>query len=85
MPNEIQQKTRSDRGRVVMINRKAKAAMMLKGITSKFIAEKYEVSETWVSLVLNNHGMSARIRKAIADAVEMKVEDLWDDEKRRAA
>lgn len=70
-----------------MINRKAKAAMMLKGVTSKHIAEKYGVSTTWVSLVLNNHGKSSRIRKAIADEAGVKVSDLWpdEDEEERAA
>lgn len=61
------------------MNRKVKSIMMLKGITSKAIAKKAGVSETWISLVINGRGTSARIRKAIADAVDMKVEDLWSN------
>ena len=67
------------------MNRKVKSIMMLKGITSKAIAKKAGVSETWISLVINGRGTSARIRKAIADAVDMKVEDLWSNHNRRAA
>lgn len=67
------------------MNRKAKSIMMLKGITSKSIASKCGVSETWVSLVLNNKGTSARIRKAIADALDVSVDELWNGHKRRAA
>lgn len=63
------------------MNRKVKSIMMLKGVTSKAIAKQAKVSETWVSLVLNGRGTSARIRRAIADAVDMKVEDLWNNHK----
>lgn len=59
--------------------------MMLKGITGKFLAKKAGVSETWISLVINGRGTSARIRKVIADAVGMNVEDLWENNGKRAA
>lgn len=56
-----------------------KALMMLKGVTNIRIAKEEGVSKTWVSLVLNNHKKSARIRLAIANALGVKVEDLWSE------
>lgn len=54
-----------------------RSLMILKGVKCIDIAKQTEVSRTWVSLVLNGHKNSIRIRKAIADALGMKVEDLW--------
>lgn len=59
------------------MNLKVKSIMMLHGVTGKEIARKTGVTETWVSLVLNNKKKSDRIRKAIAGAVGMNVKDLW--------
>jgi transcriptional regulator with XRE-family HTH domain len=65
--------------------RTLKGYMMIKGITSRQIAKRAGVSETWVSLVIHGRGKSERIRKMIAEALDMKVEDLWDNNNQRAA
>lgn len=59
-----------------MVNRKARALMILKDVKSKDIAERHGVTRTWISLVLGGR-KSDRIRKAIADALDVKVEELW--------
>lgn len=59
------------------MNRKAKSLMVLKGVSNQDIARKYNVSETWVSLVLHGKGESRRIKKAIARSVRVRIEDLW--------
>lgn len=61
------------------MNRKIKALMVLKGVKSIDIATQTGVSPTWVSLVLNGHKKSKRIRQAIADALGIKVKDLWSN------
>ena len=66
------------------MNLKVKALMMRKGVTGRDIARKAGVSETWVSLVLNNRANSNRIRSAIARALGMKVERLWPKYKKAA-
>jgi transcriptional regulator with XRE-family HTH domain len=59
------------------MNLKLKSLMMRKGITGREIARRTGVSETWVSLVINNKKKSTRIRNAIARALGRKVKDLW--------
>lgn len=59
------------------MNRKIKSLMALKDITVTEIAHKAGVSRTWVSLVIHKNKSSKRIRKAIADAVGKKYEELW--------
>lgn len=63
------------------MNRKVKALMILNGVTGRDIARLTGVSETWVSLVLNNRRKSDRIRTAIAEAIRAKVSDLWPENK----
>ncbi len=66
--------------------RSIKAHMMMKGVTNRAIAKKAGVSETWVSLVINGHGKSERIRQIIAEALGMDPEDLWNNnDNKRAA
>lgn len=60
--------------------RSVKAHMVLQGVTNRSIAKKGGVSATWVSLVIHNRGKSERIRKLIAEALSMAVEDLWPDD-----
>jgi len=57
------------------------------GITNRYIARKYGVSETWVSLVIHEKGKSRRIKRAIARALRQPVEELWpnSNNKRKAA
>ncbi len=62
-----------------------KALMKLHRVTGRDIARKLGVSFTWVSLVINGHKDSPRVRKAIARAVGMKFELLWPDNPRKKA
>lgn len=66
------------------MNRKVKAIMMLAGIRNIDIAKKANVSNTWVSLVLNKRKKSDRIRKVIADEVGMSVDELWAEDNKAA-
>lgn len=68
-----------------MSTRQIKALMVLRGVKSKDIAHETGVTETWVSLVLNGRRKSPRIRKAIANAVGIPVEDLWPNGNNKAA
>lgn len=67
------------------MNRKVKALMVLKGVKNLDIAREMHVSKTWVSLVLCGHKRSDRIRKAIADAVGMDVEEVWGENEEKVA
>lgn len=64
---------------------KIRALMILKGVTNVTIARRTGVSETWVSLVICGHERSVRIRKAIAEMIGVAVEELWPEEKDKAA
>lgn len=64
--------------------RKIRALMVLKNVTNVQIAKYEGVSETYVSLVINGHRRGPRIRKAIARALGMRVEDLWPSEQQNA-
>lgn len=59
--------------------RKIKSLMALRGITGADIARKLSVSHITVSVVLGGHGTSKRIRKGIADAIGLNVNDLWPE------
>lgn len=54
-----------------------KIAMMRKGVMQKDIADQLDVSRQAVHLVVNNRGTSHRIRKAIAEAIEMDLKRIW--------
>lgn len=59
-----------------------KALMVLKGVKTIDIARHEGVTRTWVSLVLNRHARSRRIRKAIAKALGVSYKDLWGEEEK---
>ncbi len=59
--------------------------MALRGITGVDIARKLGVSPTTVYIVIGGYGKSERIRRAIANALGMKVEELWPENNRKAA
>ncbi len=67
------------------MNRKIKALMVLKGVTGVDIARKLGISRVTVAVVLNGHGKSRRVQKAIADALERPVSELWPEEDHRVA
>lgn len=67
------------------MNRKVKALMILNGIKGVDIARELRVSPTTVYVVLSGKGKSARIQKAIAEALGMNVKDLWPNGNNKAA
>ncbi len=65
-----------------------KALMKVHHVTGRSIARALGVSFTWVSLVINGHKESARVKKAIARAMGMTYSDVWpnnNNNHRRAA
>lgn len=68
-----------------MSNREIKALIVLKGTSISDIARQARVSRQWVSMVVNGHKKSKRIRKAIAQAVGKPVEELWPNGNNKAA
>ncbi|MCL4492520.1 MAG: helix-turn-helix domain-containing protein [Nitrospirae bacterium] len=56
---------------------KIKAMMVERGIKYKEIAVRAGVSPETVYVVLNGHGKSKRIQKAIADIIGLPYERLW--------
>ncbi len=68
-----------------MSNREIKALIVLKNKSITGIARDARVTREWVSLVVNGHRKSQRIRKAIAQALGKSVEDLWPNGNNNAA
>jgi lambda repressor-like predicted transcriptional regulator len=60
--------------------RKIKALLILKGIPGAGIARKMNVDRTAIYHVIMGRSKSKRIRKAIAEALDMRVEDLWGED-----
>lgn len=60
--------------------RKIRATMMQHGITLKQIAQKEEVTESYVTFVVTGRRVGHRIRRAIAAACGVPVTELWPDE-----
>ncbi|MBI3584010.1 MAG: transcriptional regulator [Nitrospinae bacterium] len=61
--------------------RKIKAMLIERGIKQKDIAKTIGVTSHCVSMVLNELGKSRRVKQAVADALGMKIEKLWQEEK----
>lgn len=61
--------------------RKIKAMLVEHGIKHKDIACALGVTRACVSIVLNGHQNSKRVKQAIADVLHLKVADLWPDKK----
>lgn len=59
--------------------RKIKALMIINQVKNKDIADLLNVTEIWVSLVLNGRGKSRPVQQAIADALGMEYTDLWSN------
>ncbi len=65
------------------INRKAsliKALLVLKGIKGAEIARRCGVDRTAIYKVVEGVSKSKRLRRAIAEALEVPYESLWEDE-----
>ncbi|WP_164994774.1 helix-turn-helix domain-containing protein [Candidatus Kuenenia stuttgartiensis] len=60
------------------MRKKIRARLLMKDITLAEIARGLGVSRTWVSLVVNGHKKSPRIQRAIADALGVSYESLWN-------
>jgi transcriptional regulator with XRE-family HTH domain len=49
----------------------------LKGVTQIAIAERLGVAKSLVSMVIHGSVKNSEVRKAIADAIEKPVEEIW--------
>jgi len=70
------------------MDNKVKSMMVLKGVKQVDICRKLNVAPATVSLIVSGKKVSARIRKAIARALGVKVEELWlanNNNRRKAA
>lgn len=68
-----------------MSSRQIKALIVLNGTSLTEIARTTGVSRQWVSMVVNGHKKSKRVRKAIAVAVGKSVDELWPNGGNKAA
>lgn len=59
------------------MNNKVRALLVEKGIKQKDIAEALDVSPGVVCGVIGGYFSSRRVRKAIADALQMPYEKVW--------
>lgn len=57
-----------------------KGAMMMRGITQAEIAKVYCCGQTRVSNVVNGRSANLQIRRAIADAIEKPITEIFPDE-----
>jgi predicted transcriptional regulator len=60
-----------------MDKNKIKAMLIERGIKHKDIAERLGVTRACVSLIVNGHQNSKRVRRAIAEALGVELADLW--------
>jgi len=68
-----------------MTPKEIKILLLQKDVKQTRIADALGVSRTAVSLVIKGTVQSRRIKQAIASAVEMKLNDLWPENNKRAA
>lgn len=66
------------------MSRKIKALMVLKGVKAVDIARQLHLSPVTVNVVLNGYGKSRKVQKAIADALQVEFDELWNTEPHRA-
>jgi lambda repressor-like predicted transcriptional regulator len=64
---------------------KIKIELLKKGIFMAEIARREGVTRAAICMTVKNEIKSIRLRRAIAQALGMKVEDLWPENKRKAA
>lgn len=67
------------------MNNEVKAELVRKDIKQIEIARKLQVSGAMISLVVSGKKKSERIRKVIASALDMRVEELWPESGKRKA
>lgn len=68
-----------------MSNKEIKILLIRHDVKQADIARKLGISKTAVHNVIKGISESRRIKKTIAQALGMKVEDLWPSDTRRAA
>lgn len=64
---------------------KIKIELLKKGVSGAEIARKEGVDRTAIYHVIKGDTKSPRLRKAIAEAVELPVEALWGEPEKKAA
>jgi len=69
--------------RTIPLDRKIRAKMINKGLTGAAIARKVGVDRTAISKTVHGKIKSFRLRKAIAEAIGVKVTDLWPEVKNK--
>lgn len=57
--------------------REIKAALMLKGVTQASIAKKLGITPSLISMVIQGREKTPRVRRAIAEEIGKKVEEIW--------
>lgn len=62
-----------------------KKLLIDKDLTIADLARKINRSRVWTSYVINGHMKSHETRKAIARELQTRVEDLWENNGKRAA
>ncbi len=67
------------------MNHRIKALLILQGKKQVEIARKLRITRSAVSRVVSGRSRSPRIRKAVADVLGMAVEELWPEDKNKAA
>lgn len=66
------------------MNKKIKSLMILNDVKQPELAQKLNCSQPAISRVIHGKSTSARIRLAIAQALDKTVEQLWPETKKAA-
>jgi lambda repressor-like predicted transcriptional regulator len=67
------------------ISTKIKIELLKKGITGAAIARSLDITRSYVSHVIAGRFKSKKVRRAIADALGMRVEQLWPENTNKKA
>lgn len=70
-------------GKPLPVQRKIRALTVLKGISWQEVAHQNGLTRSAIYDVMKGKTISPRIRKLIADTLEVPYEDLWGKETRR--
>jgi len=62
------------------VRKKIRIAMIEKELTGSEIARRIGVHRTSINRIINGKRKSLRIRKALANALDLKEADLWPEE-----
>lgn len=61
-------------------SREIKARLISAGVTFGSLARKCRVGKSTISMILWKKGRSRKVQQAIADALDMKFEDVWGNQ-----